>query len=363
MSASPLLSDVEAALLVENATRRAAYATASVARLALDIRACAVVVAEALRGGGRVLVAGNGGSAACAQHFAAEFTGKLSLDRPPYAAIALNTDTSALTAIGNDYGYDDVFARQVMAHGRPGDVFVALSTSGRSGNIVRAVDAARATGLTTIDLTGPVDQLGGQFSLRVPTRETARIQEAHDLILHEIAQLTERMMVPLEFDGNADRFPFLLDHGHLLAYRRWLDAAGTTLVTTNGAFDLFHRGHRASLEKARELGDRLVVLINSDESVRAQKGSGRPIRPLEDRVADLHAVTAVDHVVVFTAATPVGLIEVLRPDVHVKGGEYASRALPERATVEAAGGRIELLPVLDGYSTTAQERDLRGSVR
>lgn len=144
-------------------------------------------------GGGRLLVAGNGGSAAHAQHLTAELTGKFAADRPPYAAIALHADTSAVTAIANDYGYDEVFARQVSAHGRAGDVLIALSTSGRSRNLLRAVAAARVAGVASWALTGPApNPLATVASEAVcvhcdgaPTA-TATVQEAHQVALHLI---------------------------------------------------------------------------------------------------------------------------------------------------------------------------------
>ena len=111
------------------------------------VERAARLVADALAGGGQVLFCGNGGSAADAQHLAAELMGRLQLERPAYRAVALTTDTSVLTAVGNDYGYADVFARQVEGLGRPGDVLVAISTSGRSENVLRAVDSARAKGM------------------------------------------------------------------------------------------------------------------------------------------------------------------------------------------------------------------------
>jgi D-sedoheptulose 7-phosphate isomerase len=140
---------------------------------------------EALAGGGKILVCGNGGSAADSQHFAAELTGL----PEPVAAIALTVDTSALTAIANDHGYTEVFSRQLRALGAPGDVLVAISTSGRSANVLAACGAARRIGLRVIGLTGAD---GGPLAdrcdvcLRVPARQTARIQEMHGLLLHAL---------------------------------------------------------------------------------------------------------------------------------------------------------------------------------
>lgn len=144
-------------------------------------------MAERLRRGGRVLVAGNGGSAADAQHLAAELSGRYLKERKALAGIALTTDTSALTAIGNDYGFDFVFSRQVEALGRPGDLFIGISTSGNSPNIIKAVESAKELGLRTLGLLG---RDGGKLkglvddALVVPSTVTARIQEVHQMIYH-----------------------------------------------------------------------------------------------------------------------------------------------------------------------------------
>ncbi len=144
-------------------------------------------MAERLRRGCKILVCGNGGSAADAQHLAAELSGRYVKERKPLAGLALTTDTSALTAIANDYSYDDVFSRQVQALGRPGDVLIGISTSGNSGNIIRAVDAAKALGMHTIGLLG---RDGGKLKalvdepLVVPSTVTARIQEVHQMVYH-----------------------------------------------------------------------------------------------------------------------------------------------------------------------------------
>jgi D-sedoheptulose 7-phosphate isomerase len=152
-------------------------------------------IAATLKSGGKVLLAGNGGSAADAQHIAAEFVGRFVDDRAPLAAIALTTDTSALTSIGNDYGFDKVFDRQVRALGRKGDVFIGISTSGRSPNVVAALQAARELGLTTIGFTRdaqtPMRTLC-DLTLAVPTEETALIQQLHIAAAHAICHLVER---------------------------------------------------------------------------------------------------------------------------------------------------------------------------
>jgi D-sedoheptulose 7-phosphate isomerase len=144
-------------------------------------------LAAVLAGGGRLLAAGNGGSAAQAQHLTAELVGRYRDDRPPFSAIALCAEASAVTAIGNDYGMPEIFSRQVRGHGRPGDVLVALSTSGRSPNVVAAADAAGEVGMATWALTGPRgNPLAGRCddALCVDSPHTATIQEVHLVAVH-----------------------------------------------------------------------------------------------------------------------------------------------------------------------------------
>ena len=154
-------------------------------------------MAESLRGGGRVLAFGNGGSAADAQHLAGELVGRFRRDRAALSAIALTTDSSVVTAIGNDMGYDSVFRRQVEAHGRPGDVAVGITTSGRSPNVVQALQLARERGLVTMGLTGGGGgRLAGavDYLIDVPHAETARIQEVHVMVVHVLCQIVEEAM-------------------------------------------------------------------------------------------------------------------------------------------------------------------------
>ena len=153
------------------------------------------VIARAFRNGGKLLIAGNGGSAADAQHIAGEFLSRLNFDRNPLPAMALTTDTSVLTAIGNDYGFDRAFERQVRGLGRPGDIFLAISTSGRSPNVLMALKAAREIGLITIGFTGngPRDMSADcDHCLVAPSGETPLIQQIHIVAAHAICGLVER---------------------------------------------------------------------------------------------------------------------------------------------------------------------------
>jgi D-sedoheptulose 7-phosphate isomerase len=160
------------------------------------------VTVAALREGRKLMVAGNGGSAADAQHLVAEFVSRLCEDRPALRAVALTTDTSILTAIGNDYGYELVFSRQLEAIGQPGDIFIAISTSGNSPNILRALEHCRVNGIATIGLTG---QAGGKmlplcdYCIHIPSPVTMYIQQAHLALEHIFCLLVER-----EYFGKAE---------------------------------------------------------------------------------------------------------------------------------------------------------------
>jgi D-sedoheptulose 7-phosphate isomerase len=187
----------EAVLAYFRRSQQAVERVAADEKFIVATAAIAERIAASLKSGGKVLLAGNGGSAADAQHIAAEFVGRFVDDRAPLAAIALTTDTSALTSIGNDYGFDKVFERQVRALGRKGDVFIGISTSGRSPNIVAALNAARELGMTTVGFTKDTQTAMHalcDLTLAVPAEETALIQQIHSTAAHAICHLVEREM-------------------------------------------------------------------------------------------------------------------------------------------------------------------------
>jgi len=161
------------------------------------VRAAGLLIADALHAGGKLMLCGNGGSAADSQHLAAELTGRFVKDRRPLAAVALTTDTSALTCIANDYDFADIFQRQVLALGRPGDWLLGISTSGQSENVIRAVATASGLGIRTLGLLG---RDGGRLAsmcdvaIVVPSDVTARVQEAHILIGHTLCGLIEERL-------------------------------------------------------------------------------------------------------------------------------------------------------------------------
>lgn len=340
----------------------------------LDVTAiadAAELVRGAILAGRKILLCGNGGSAADAQHIAAELVGRYVLDRRPLAAISLTTDTSALTSIANDYGYEHVFSRQVEALGAPGDVLIAITTSGTSKNVLAAVAAARARGMKVVGLTG---RSGAAFAascdacVAVASGVTARIQECHIAIGHLLCEAVDEAfasagaagargnghpIAPVTTPAAAPAKQRTLEE--LIAWREDQRARKRTVVWTNGVFDVLHAGHLASLRGARQFGDVLVVGVNGDASVRAAKGPARPVFPCEERVALLAALELVDAILVFDDPTPERVLAQLRPDVHAKGADYAppgGKPIPERAVVEAYGGRVEFIPLVPGRSST-----------
>jgi D-sedoheptulose 7-phosphate isomerase len=178
----------------EQSLRGALETFESLRNLEPKVTQAADLVAACLKSGGKLLVCGNGGSAADSGHIATEFTCRFQADRRPYPAIALSSDGGLLTAIGNDYSFQDIFSRQVQAFGRAGDVLIAVSTSGKSRNVLSAIEEAKRAGMKTIVLLGK----GGGFTkgaadieIQVPGTVTARIQEAHKFLLHVICELVE----------------------------------------------------------------------------------------------------------------------------------------------------------------------------
>ncbi len=163
------------------------------------IEKVAAICTEAFRNGKKVLFCGNGGSAADAQHLAAEFSGRFYYDRDPLPSEALHTNTSYLTAVGNDYSFDEIYSRLIKGTGNEGDVLIAISTSGNSGNIIRAVETAKEKRMITVGLTGAT---GGKmhdkcdFLLNVPSSDTPRIQESHIMIGHIICEIVESSLFP-----------------------------------------------------------------------------------------------------------------------------------------------------------------------
>jgi len=165
----------------------------------------AEMLATGIVSGHKILIFGNGGSAADAQHIAAEFVNRFRIERQPLAALALTTDTSIITSIANDYHFDEIFEKQIRALGKKGDIALGISTSGNSPNVIRAVAAAKEIGLLTIGLTGPGGKLAEMVDLvfAVNSSTTARIQESHIILGHLLCELTDRILFPEKFLNEA----------------------------------------------------------------------------------------------------------------------------------------------------------------
>ncbi len=158
----------------------------------------AILLADRISSGNKIMLFGNGGSAADAQHIAAEFINRFEIERRPLPAIALTTDTSVITSIGNDYHFDDIFSKQVRALGRKGDVSIGISTSGNSRNVIKAIDISKEMGIHTVGLSGPGGRLKetADLPLCVDSDSTARIQESHSMAGHILCLLTDRILFP-----------------------------------------------------------------------------------------------------------------------------------------------------------------------
>lgn len=327
-------------------------------QLAPSVAAAAETIATALTQGGKLLVAGNGGSAAEAQHMTAELIGRFRRERRPLPGIALVGNPATITAIANDYDFDEVFSRQVEALGRPGDVLLAISTSGRSPNVIEAVRTATAKGIRTIALSGGD---GGtlaaeaELGIIVDSSQTARIQEVHLAVVHAICEVADASLAAGTAMAADVPSRGVLDRSQLLAAREMWRQNDTRTVWTNGCFDLLHVGHVRFLEQARSLGDVLIVGVNSDAGVRKLKGPERPLVPEAERAEIVAALGTVDVVTVFPETTPIPILKELQPDVHCKGGDYAGggeESLPESETVRAYGGKVEILDLTQGFSTS-----------
>lgn len=335
----------------------------------------AVLVVASLRAGGTLFTFGNGGSAADAEHLAAELVGRYDHDRRPLAALALTTNTAAVTAIANDYGFEHVFARQVHAVAGPLDIVLGISTSGRSPNVVAGLVAARDVGarrLALLGVDGPRTEAGdiADSVLAVAPDHTPGVQEAHRLAWHllcvGIDAILEAPLPPAAprtgldthvHDDGRDHASIeqarVLDLPDALERIAGWRTAGHRIATTNGCFDVLHEGHVAALGEARRQADHLVVLCNTDASTSRVKGPDRPVVPFDQRAAVLAGLRSVDIVVALDDDLPTALLEQLRPDVHVKGREYDLVDLPEADVVIAAGGRIHRNAMVADRSTTA----------
>lgn len=338
-----------------------ASATAEQARQRLvpEVLAAGRLLSSCLAAGGTALAFGNGGSAGDAQHFIAELVGRFRRERRGLPGIALTTDPSTVTGIANDYGYEHVFRRQVEALGRPGDLALGITTSGRSANVLLGLQQAREQGMATILLANedaPRDV--ADVVIGVPGATTAERQQLHLVVEHILAEFVDDARTPESFVPQQQRAcPDPLD-GRLLRPMELaplgeaLRGTGHRIVWTNGVFDLLHPGHLSLLDFARSQGDVLVVGLNSDRSTATLKGPRRPVVSEPDRARLVAALRPVDYVVVFDELDPVASLRRLRPHVHVKDEEYSGRVLPEIEVLAEIGAEMAFCPRLAGRSST-----------
>jgi len=193
---NPMANDIRQQIAASISVKNAVLADA---QIILQLESLITLCLQSLQAGGKIIFAGNGGSFADAQHLSAEFTSRFLFDRAPLASLALGTNNSAISAIGNDYGYDQVFARELEAVGRTSDVFIPITTSGNSNNILLAVGVAMRQGINTVGLTG---NSGGKLQalcpcICVPSTNTARIQECHIMLGHILCGLVEKIKFPM----------------------------------------------------------------------------------------------------------------------------------------------------------------------
>lgn len=312
----------------------------------------AMEIVAAFKSGRRLYAFGNGGSAAEAQHFTTELIGRFKGNRQSLPAISLNSDMSAITCIANDFGYEQVFSRQLEGLLNSGDIVVAFSTSGTSPNVLKGLDVASAIGAKTTLFTGSNSQTQlkpGQRTIALGGNETALIQEMHLAIIHILCDAIE---VLLEFQPNQN----IRVHREVINdYELTSDVIpkNKDLVWVNGCFDIIHEGHLLLLEIAARQGNHLIVGVNSDESVRQIKGEGRPFIPELYRAKTLARLPYVDQVIIFSDLNPLTLLQKIEPHCVVKDSSYELINYPEKEYLLANKTKIVYTRHISDLSTTA----------
>lgn len=335
-----------------NAMRLTAWSAART-ELADHFAAAVNVMVSALKAGHRILVCGNGGSASDAEHMAGELVGRFGYDRASLPCVSLCTPSATFTAIANDYGYEQVFKRQVQGLGCAGDVLVGLSTSGNSPNIVEAFKTAKELKISTIAMTGSRDSKLSQIAdltVRAPSARTPRIQEIHGLLLHSMCRAIEEEIFPGKAPAPALPAGKIISGSDLPVLAAALK--DYQAVFTNGCFDILHPGHVYVLNESRKFGELLIVGLNTDASIKRLKGPTRPYHSFADRAMVLAALECVDYVVGFDEDTPENLIKTLTPKILVKGGDYTPATIVGADWVTGHGGCVKVVPLLEGHSTT-----------
>lgn len=317
----------------------------------LQIDELAVAIAEAFKAGHRVYAFGNGGSAAEAQHFTTELIGRFKENRISLPAISLCSDSSAMTCIANDFGFDSVFSRQVEALAEEGDVVIGFTTSGISKNVLAGLDSARKLGSLAVLITGERKNPNADLAdlvIQIGGHETALIQESHLMLIHILSELIEVKMELKKRELSKSNPRIIRDY----EFKHDLLPQDRKIVWINGCFDILHEGHLMLLDQARRTGGYLVVGINSDLSVKKLKGESRPVRPEISRARTVAELFFVDLVIIFSGENPEEILNLVRPSVAIKGDVYRETDFKEREFLQQIGCDIRFTGHFEGVSSS-----------
>ena len=309
-------------------------------------------VASAFLSGKKIMVFGNGGSAAESQHFTTELIGRFKNNRKSFPALSLNSDTSAITAIANDYGYDFVFSRQVEGLANEGDVVIGISTSGTSPSVINALESGIQSKSICFLLTGNRKNsrnMEGITVIGVGGEITASIQEMHLTLIHIVCELIEDILGVSEDPKNLD-LPRVIHENEVNS----LDFSKIGDITwVNGCFDLIHEGHLKLLNTASKQSPFLIIGINSDESVKSLKGPNRPLVNQQSRANALILLGFVDLVIIYDSETPLELLRMIQPRFVVKGEEYENVTYPELEFLNDIKAKLIYIKNVEELSTSS----------
>lgn len=316
-----------------------------------QIEELAELITDAFKAGNRIYAFGNGGSAAEAQHFTTELIGRFKENRVPLPAISLCSDSSALTCIANDFGFDAVFSRQVEGLVKQGDVVIGFTTSGSSRNILEGLDAGRKMGGKSVLITGERKLLNTDLAdlvVQIGGFETAIIQESHLMLIHILSELIEVKMELKKPIFSKVNPRIIYDY----EFKKEMLPERREIVWVNGCFDILHEGHLMLLDNARRAGGYLVVGVNSDISVKHLKGDTRPLIPEMNRARTISELFFVDLVIIFSSEDPLEILSEVRPSIAIKGDVYRDANFKEQDFLIAIGCDIRFTAHIEGISSS-----------